>query len=152
MTASTPGTYEIDVQDIEYLRHGDKPLLARLFKPRGSGPFPLVVELHGGAWCRGDRLNDTVINEPLARSGVVVAALDFRMPPEAPYPASLADINYAVRWLKTRATEFGSRPDLVGVLGTSSGAHQAMLGAMGPGDRRYAALPLPASAGVLDAR
>src|SRR5439155_1013576 len=101
--------YDIRIEDVEYVRHGDKPLLARLFKPRGSGPFPLVVELHGGAWCRGDRLNDTAINEPLAKSGVVVAALDFRMPPEAPYPASLTDINYAIRWLKTRATALGSR-------------------------------------------
>src|SRR5256885_15878304 len=142
----TPATAEIDVSDVKYMRQGTEPLLARLFRPRATGPFPLMVELPGGAWCRGDRLNDTVINEPLARSGVVVAALDFRMPPEAPYPASLADINYAIRWLKTRATEFGSRPQLVGVLGTSSGAHQAMLGAMRPRDPRYPALPPPASA------
>jgi acetyl esterase len=144
-------TYDIDIEDVEYLRHGDRPLLARLFKPRGSGPFPLIVDLHGGAWCRGDRTNDTAINEPLAKSGVVVAALDFRMPPEAPYPASMADINYAIRWLKTRATSLGSRPDLVGVLGISSGAHQGMLGGMRPHDPRYAAIPLPTGAPTVDA-
>ncbi|MGH7894066.1 MAG: alpha/beta hydrolase [Candidatus Binatia bacterium] len=82
---------------------------------------------------------------------MAVAALDFRMPPEAPYPASLANINYAIRWLKTRATELGSRPDLVGVLGTSSGAHQAMLAAMRPRDPRYAKVPLPARAAAPDA-
>ena len=82
--------HEIDVEDVEYLRHGDQPLLARMFVPRGDGPFPMIVELHGGAWSRGDRTNDTIMNEPLARSGVVVAALDFRQPPEAAYPASLA--------------------------------------------------------------
>ena len=151
MTASAPGTYEIDVQDIEYLRHGDKPLLARLFKPRGTGPFPLMVELHGGAWCRGDRLGDTAINEPLAKSGVVVAALDFRMPPGAAYPGSFADINYGIRWLKTKAVELGSRPDMVGAMGNSSGAHQAMLGGMRPRDPRYAALPLPAGSPAVDA-
>jgi acetyl esterase len=143
--------HDIHVEDIEYVRHGDRPLLARLFTPRGTGPFPLVVELHGGAWCRGDRLSDTTIIEPLARSGAVVAALDFRMPPEAGYPASLVDINYAIRWLKARADAFGSRPDLVGVLGTSSGAHQAMLGAMRPRDPRYAAIPLPAGLPAVDA-
>ncbi|HEU5321565.1 MAG TPA: alpha/beta hydrolase, partial [Methylomirabilota bacterium] len=143
--------HDVTVEDVEYLRHGDTPLLARLFRPRGAGPFPLVVELHGGAWCRGDRGNDTVINEPLARSGVVVAALDFRMPPQAAYPASLADVNYAVRWLKTRAAALGSRPDLVGLLGTSSGAHQAMLAAMRPRDPRYAARPLPAGTVPVDA-
>ena len=150
MTANR--TYEIDVEDVEYLRHGDKPLLARMFKPRGPGPFPAIIELHGGAWCLGDRLMDVAINEPLAKSGVVVAALDFRVPPEASYPGSLADINYAIRWFKTQATEFGSRPDLVGALGSSSGAHQAILAGMRPFDARYAALPLPAGASDVDAR
>lgn len=135
-------TYAIDVEDVEYVRHGDRPLLARLFTPRGTGPFPLVVELHGGAWCRGDRLNDTVINEPLARSGVVVAALDFRMPPVAGYPASLADVNYAIRWLRAQAPALGGRADRLGVLGVSSGGHQGMLAAMRPRDPRYAAVPL----------
>jgi len=151
MAANAPKIYDISVEDVEYIRHGDKPLLARLFKPRGQGPFPLIVELHGGAWCLGDRLMDVAINKPLAQSGVVVAALDFRMPPEASYPASLVDINYAIRWLKTQAPALGSRPDLVGILGSSSGGHQAMLLGMRPRDPRYAALPLPAGAPAVDA-
>jgi len=151
MKAEALTTYEIDVEDVEYLCHGNQPLLARLFKPRGRGPFPLVVELHGGAWCHGDRLNDTIINEPLARSGVVVAALDFRMPPAAGYPASLADINYAIRWLKSRAAELKSHPDSVGILGVSSGGHQAMLLGMRPRDPRYSAVPMPAAGVAVDA-
>src|SRR6516162_10119999 len=85
MAATAPKSfdYEVEVEDVEYLRHGDTPLLARLFKPRGTGPFPAVVELHGGAWCLGDRLQDTSINEQLARNGILVAALDFRVPPAA---------------------------------------------------------------------
>jgi acetyl esterase len=142
-------THEIVVEDLEYLRHGASPLLARIFRPRAGGPFPMIVDLHGGAWCRSDRLSDTAINEALARSGVVVAALDFRMPPVAAYPASLADIHYGIRWLKTRATAFGGRGDRVGVLGVSSGGHQGMLLAMRPNDPRYASLPL---AGGADAR
>lgn len=151
MAANAPKTYEIDVEDVEYVRHGDKPLLARLFKPRGTGPFPIIVDLHGGAWCLGDRLMDTPLNEPLAKSGVVVAALDFRVPPEASYPGSLADINYAIRWLKTQATQLHSRPDMIGVFGSSSGAHQAILGGMRPRDPRYAAIALPAGASAADA-
>ena len=151
MAANALKIYDISVEDVEYIRHGDKPLLARLFKPRGQGPFPLIVDLHGGAWCLGDRLMDVAINKPLAQSGVVVAALDFRMPPEASYPASLVDINYAIRWLKTQAPALGSRPDLVGLLGSSSGGHQAMLLGMRPRDPRYAALPLPAGAPAVDA-
>jgi acetyl esterase/lipase len=148
MTATVLARCEIDVSDVEYIRHGNKPLLARLYKPRGTGPFPLIIDLHGGAWCKKDRTSDAGTDEPLARSGVVVVALDFRMPPAAGYPASLADVNYAIRWCKARATELGSRPDRVGILGVSSGGHQAMLAAMRPHDARYAALPLSAKAAV----
>src|SRR5437660_365947 len=102
MAAGTQTAYDIDVADVEYLRHGDKPLLARLFKPRGSGPFPIMVELHGGAWVRGDRLNGNAAKEALARNGVIVAALDFRVPPVAPYPASLADIHWGFAGARPR--------------------------------------------------
>jgi acetyl esterase len=142
MTTALLSRHEIDVEDMEYLRHGDQPLLARLYKPRGAGPFPLMIDIHGGAWCKKDRTSDAGTDEPLAKSGVVVAALDFRMGSEGRYPASLADINYAVRWCKARAAEFGGRADRVGILGVSSGGHQAMLAAMRPQDTRYTALPL----------
>jgi acetyl esterase/lipase len=140
--ATAPGADAFTVEDIEYLHHDGKPLLLRLFQPNGVGPFPLLIDVHGGAWCGQDRSSDALFNEALANSGVVVAALDFRMPPIAGYPASLADINYAIRWLKARAGELKSRADRVGLLGVSSGAHQAMLSAMRPRDPRYAAIPL----------
>ena len=136
-------SYEFKVEDVEYVRHGGTPQLARLFRPQGTGPFPIMVELHGGAWCRQDRLADKVIHESLARSGVIVASLDFRQPPAAPYPASFQDIHYGIRWLKSRAAELGSRPDMIGSMGNSSGGHQAMLLAMRPFDARYGALPQP---------
>jgi acetyl esterase/lipase len=140
------------VEDVEYLRHGDKPLLARLFRPAGDGPFPMMVDLHGGAWCNGNRTNDVVMNEALAKSGVLVAALDFRMPPDAGYPASVADIHYGIRWLKAQARELKGRTDRVGAIGISSGGHQAMLVAMRPTDGRYAAQALPAGSPAVDAR
>ena len=141
-------SYEFKVEDVEYVRHGDTPQLARLYRPQGSGPFPIMVELHGGAWCRQDRLADKLIHESLAKSGVIVASLDFRQPPAAPYPASFQDIHYGIRWLKSRAAELGSRPDMIGSMGNSSGGHQAMLLAMRAFDPRYGALPQPAGSTV----
>ncbi|HZT48666.1 MAG TPA: alpha/beta hydrolase, partial [Hyphomicrobiaceae bacterium] len=140
--APSQATHDVTVEDVEYLRHGGSPLLMRLFQPKGAGPFPLMIDLHGGAWCSQDRTADAPFNEALARSGVVVAALDFRMPPVAGYPASLADINYATRWLKARAGDLKARAGRVGMIGISSGGHQAMLAAMRPRDARYAAIPL----------
>ena len=139
-----PARFEVETRDIEYLRHGDTPLLARLYRPKGEGPFPALVDVHGGAWASGDRLNNAPLDEALAKSGIIVLAIDFRMPPAHRYPASIADINFAIRWLKAHAGEFGSRRELVSGLGTSSGAHQLLLAALKPSDPRYAALPGPA--------
>ena len=135
-------TYNVDISDVEYLNHGGAPLLAKRFKPQCSGPFPIMLELHGGAWVRGGRDNGDTANEALAKTGVIVAALDFRT--QERYPASVADIHYAVRWAKSQAASWNGIPDSVGAMGTSSGAHQAMLLGMRPNDSRYAALPSPA--------
>ena len=144
-------TTEFDVDDVEYLRHGDKPLLARMYKPRGAGPFPAMVECHGGAWCLSDRITEKLRHEFMASHGIVSIALDFRSGNEDPYPASVQDINYAVRWAKANARALKTRPDLVGLSGQSSGGHLAMLVAMRPHDPRYAAIPLPAGSPAQDA-
>jgi acetyl esterase len=143
-------THEIETRDLEYRHAEDGPLLARLYRPKGAGPFPALIEVHGGAWAAGDRLNNAPLDEALAKSGIVVLAIDFRMPPKHRYPASIADIHYATRWLKAHAAEFGSRGDLVGGLATSSGAQQLLLSALKPNDPRYAALPLDEAPGEDD--
>src|SRR5688572_28601723 len=89
--------YEVDERDVEYQRQGDKPWLAHIYQPRGAGPFPTIVDVHGGAWHNGDRTNNAGIDRALAARGIVVAAVDFRQPPEAGYPASICDVNLAVR-------------------------------------------------------
>ena len=143
--------HDVAIEDVEYQRRDGQPLLARLYRPSGEGPFPAALQIHGGAWVNKDRTDNDYIAKALAQQGVLVAAIDFRMPPEAPYPASLADINLATRWLKSRARDYGARPDRVGMFGTSSGGHQALLAAMRPEDPRYRALPLDAAPEV-DAR
>ena len=153
MTTTTlePKTTAFDVSDVEYLRHGQKPLLARVFKPRGDGPFPALVECHGGAWCMSDRLTEHLRHEFMASHGIVSIALDFRSGNEDAYPASVQDINYAVRWAKHNARELKTRPELIGISGQSSGGHLAMLVAMRPRDPRYSAIALPAGAAAQDA-
>jgi acetyl esterase len=139
---SWPGEYQFTIEDVEYVRHGDQPLLARLYRPEGEGPFPTVVELHGGVWHGNDRTRGVVHHECFARNGIAVAALDFRQGAGA-YPNSLADINYGIRWVKRNADRLHSRSDRVAITGSSSGGHLAMLAAMRPFDPRYAAIELP---------
>ena len=106
--------HEVVAEDIEYGRVDDVPLLARLYRPRGVTGFASVVNVHGGAWVAFDRLQMDVINQAIAASGTAVLALDFRMPPVAAYPASIADINLGIRWLKANIGIWGGDNTRVG--------------------------------------
>ncbi len=151
MPNDSEAPFAVRSEDLEYRRAGDRALLARLYRPIGPGPFPAIVEVHGGAWVNADRLQNQPVAEALAASGIVVLSLDFRMPPEAGYPASLQDINYGIRWLKAHAAECGTEPRRVGGFGTSSGGHQILLAALRPHDPRYAALGLAGGTQPVDA-
>ena len=132
----------IHSEDLEYHQPAGVPLRAQFYRPEGPGPFPAVLEVHGGAWTLGDRFNNVAIAEHLAANGIVVLSIDFRMPPAAGYPDTVADVNFGIRFLKANAGRFASRKELVGGLGTSSGGHLLLLNALRPRDPRYAADPL----------
>jgi acetyl esterase/lipase len=139
------GQYAVDVEDVEYRRAGDEAWLARVYRPRGPGPFPALLDVHAGGWTILDRTFQASLDQTLAASGLVVVAVDFRQGAAHPYPSSLQDINYAVRWLTAHAPAFAADARVLGAVGVSSGAHLALLSAMRPNDPRYAALPLPAA-------
>jgi acetyl esterase/lipase len=143
-------TEEFTTEDVAYLHHGDRSLMMRLFRPLGTGPFPTVIDLHGGAWTKGNLEECRDRDEVLAKAGLLAVALDFRHAEDG-YPTSLVDINYAVRWLKAHAEQYDVDPDRIGFTGQSSGGHLAMLAAMRPHDPRYAAVPLDAGAPSVDA-
>jgi acetyl esterase/lipase len=149
-TSELAQKYEVVAEDLEYGRADDTPLIARLYRPRGVTGFASVVNVHGGAWVANDRLQMAVINEAIAASGTAVLALDFRMPPAASYPASIADINLGIRWLKANIEKFGGSTRRIGGLAGSSGGHQLWLNVFRPRDPRYAAHKL-AGIGHVDA-
>jgi acetyl esterase/lipase len=134
--------YEVIAEDLEYARPGDTPLLARLYRPRGVTGFPAIVDVHGGAWVANDRLQNVATDQVIAAAGTAVLALDFRMAPASPYPASIADINLGIRWLKANIAKWGGDPSRIGGLGTSSGGHQLWLNVLRPRDPRYSAMKL----------
>ena len=141
---------EILKQDIEYLRHGDRAMKLRLFKPAGKGPFPVIVMLHGGAWNNGSYEQCDGQGENWARAGLATASLDFRHAADG-YPSSLIDTNYAIRWLKANAAKLDLDPSKVALSGQSSGGHLAVLAAMRPNDPRYCSVPLEGGDASIDA-
>ena len=135
--------FDVRVNEVEYRRtKAGRQLMARIYEPAGTGPFPTVLDLHGGAWNAKDRKAEEPMDRAIAESGVLVVAVDLTLAPESPYPACVQDANYAVRWLKTKAASWNGNPAKIGVYGSSSGGHVAELLAMRPRDSRYNAIPL----------
>jgi acetyl esterase/lipase len=141
--ATVEARYDVILEERECPRPDGSTMALRIARPKGAGPFPAAIDIHGGGWVLHDRHRNAHIDDTLAAAGIVVAAPEFRMPPQGVYPVSIADNHLAIRWLKANAAALGSRPDLVGAIGTSSGGHQLMLCALCPDDPRYAALALP---------
>ena len=139
----------VTVSEMEFRRNrAGRVLMARVYRPDGAGPFPTVLDLHGGAWNAKDRRAEEPLDRALAASGVLVVAIDLTLAPEAPYPACVQDANYGVRWLKWKAPSLGGDPRKIGVYGSSSGGHVAELLSMRPRDERYNAIPLPEASAI----
>jgi acetyl esterase/lipase len=134
---------DVKVSEVELRRTtAGRVLMARIYQPAGTGPFPTILDLHGGAWNAKDRHAEEPMDRALAASGALVVAIDMTLAPEAPYPACVQDANYAVRWLKWKAASWNGDPSTIGVYASSSGGHVAELLGMRPHDARYNAIPL----------
>jgi len=94
---------EMTVSEVEMRRNSaGRMLKARIYQPKGAGPFPAVLDLHGGAWNAKDRTAEEPMDRAIASSGVLVVAIDMTLAKEAPYPACVQDANYGVRWLNRK--------------------------------------------------
>ena len=91
-----------------------------------------VVMIHGGAWTSNDRLSPEVLCRALAGAGFSVYSLDFRDGRNGKHPCAVQDITAGIRCVRSRAAEFGIDPERIGLVGSSSGGHLALLAAIQP--------------------
>lgn len=134
MTIVEPPTVTVH-RDLGYARADGLELQLDLYVP-DVRPAPLTLWLHGGGWLRGsrsERIEQRVL--PLVRTGVAVAAVQYRLSGQATFPAQLDDVRAAVRWLRANAAGSGLDGRRVGVWGASAGGHLAALAALCPDDR-----------------
>ena len=131
--------------DVECHTSQNAVIQARLYQPQGNGPFPVLMDFHGGAWSGGDRQQGQLRDNSLAESGLLVVAVDLRSSPGHHYPAQVEDANLAIRWAKTHAHLYQGEANSLGAFGISSGGHTLMLTVMRPDDEQFTSLSLPAS-------
>ena len=143
--------YEVDERDVPFARVDGKERLARVYRPKGQAEAPLavLVDVHGGAWSRNDRLSGAIHGRALAASGLVVVSLDFRQGSEAKHPAASADVAAGIRYVRAQARSLGIDPRRVGLVGSSSGGQLALLAGLKPG--AFPGTPIVTPDGALDA-
>ena len=145
--------YEVDVEDTPFAQPAGVPLLARVYRPRGEPATPLaaLVDVHGGAWSRGDHTTGALHGRALAASGLVVVSLGFRQGPDHKHPAASADVAAGVRYVRAHAGRLGVDPRRIGLVGSSSGGQLALLQAVKPGAAEHAGTPIVLPDGSLGA-
>jgi acetyl esterase/lipase len=118
-----------------YVERDSGPVKADLYVPRGEGPFPGVLVVHGGYWRMGSRSQLGGVANLLAQHGFTAVAISYRLAPQDKFPAQIDDCKSAVRWMRTNAARLKLDPQRIGGFGYSAGAHLvALLGTSGPDD------------------
>ena len=118
-----------------------RPISLDLYIPTvGTGPFPVIVRIHGGGWSGGSNQPIPALYQTLLQQGFAIASVRYRLtsqatqwaPSPVTFPAQINDVKGAVRWLRANASTYNLDPRRVGCCGESAGGHlSALLGASG---------------------
>ena len=130
----------VRVIDEAYLQNAPKGVAPEssqkldLFVPAGNGPFPLIINIHGGGWHSGGKQGGVLLAKTYLPKQIAVASLNYRWVQDSPFPAQIEDCNAAIGWLRDHATKYHLNPDKIGIIGHSAGAHLcALIAATGDG-------------------
>lgn len=117
------------VRGVEFARPGGSPLTLTVYGPRVKGPFPTIVQIHGGAWQRGGPDEYSEFAEYFASRGYVVFSITYRLAPRWQWPAQIEDVRAALAWIRAHASEYDADIARTALIGRSAGAQLALVAA-----------------------
>lgn len=122
--------------DIRYATASNAQMLDIYLPNAGQGPFPVIVQIHGGAFFEGDKRDKQLSPVlPALDRGYAIVAVNYRLSGEAHFPAALQDVKAALRWVRAHATTYDLDAGRIATWGDSAGAHLAVLVAVSAGVR-----------------
>lgn len=123
-------------RDVSYATVDGQTLAMDVVTPKvGKGPFPAVLCIHGGGWSSGHKKEMLGCAYMLSQLGFVTTSIDYRLVPQAHFPAQVEDAKAAVRYMRSHAKELDIDPSRIGVVGSSAGGHLALF--LGTTDKLY---------------
>ena len=105
--------------------YGKRELHLDLFRPKKSGKYPALLLIHGGGWRSGNKTMQVPMAQQISTKGYVTASVEYRLSPEALYPAAIYDIKAAIRFLRANAVKYNIDPNRMALSGSSSGGELA---------------------------
>jgi acetyl esterase/lipase len=115
-------------KDLVYISYGSRKMHLDIYSPAiNKKLFPAVILIHGGGWRSGNRQMETPMALFLASHGYVATTVEYRLSPEALYPAPLIDIKAAIKWLRSNSNKYNIDTNKIAVYGCSSGGQLAAL-------------------------
>jgi len=137
LSADIPGVATEDIT----IAGAAGPQAARVYRPAGTGPLPVILYFHGGGWVIADiDVYDATPRAMAALTGAIVISAEYRRAPEHPFPAAHDDANAAYQWVLAHAASLGGDPTRIALLGESAGGNLAINVAI---HARDAGLPAP---------
>lgn len=127
----------ITENDVEYANPDNQHLKLNMARPKGDGPYPAVVCIHGGGFRAGNRQGYDGLIKRLAGRGYVAVTVEYRLAPKYQFPAAVHDCKAAVRWLRANAGKYHLDPKRIGVTGGSAGGHLAQFLGVTAGVREF---------------
>lgn len=119
-------------------------------KSEAAARLPVVIYIHGGGFCLGDKVSAVAgMPEVFTRKGFVFVSIDYRLSPAAHFPAHVQDVASAVAWVRSSIAKYGGDPHRIFLLGHSAGAQVAALVASDERYLRRHGLDLNAVSGVV---
>jgi len=123
-SAAQGADYEVAARtDIQYVEHGGTKLAADLYAPKGLAKAPVLVTVHGGGWQNGNRATWKHLGPYLAKNGIAVFAISYRLGKAGTYPGEVYDVKSAIQFVRAKANDLGVDPDRIGLMGASAGGH-----------------------------
>jgi len=131
------------VESISADKTSDSAINLRIYMPPGEGPYPVVVFFHGGCWvfCSLDT-HDSICRYLCTKGACVVVSVDYRLAPEAPFPAAINDGLTALEWVQQHISEYRGNAARLAVAGDSAGANIAAVLSQKCRDQREAAVDI----------
>jgi len=128
------GQYDYETRlGLNYATHDGVALGGDLYLPKGTGPFPALVAVHGGGWVQGARTGFQYWGKYLAERGYALFAISYRLAKtgQKTFPHAVQDVLAAVQFVRGNAKEFNIAADRIGIFGHSAGGNLGALAALG---------------------